>query len=223
MKVLVVEDEDAIAEPLVEGLEREGWEVERAATGAAALDRADWADIVLLDVRLPDVDGFTVCRELRSRSRVPVIMVTARGEEVDRVVGLELGADDYVVKPFGLRELVARMRAVIRRTTEGEAGADEPRLLRAGSIEIDLRGRRVTVGGGVVEPELTPKEYDLLVALAAQPGVVVPKDRLVREVWGTSWYGAAKTVDVHVASLRRKLGDPGLIETIRGVGLRLRP
>ena len=223
MKVLVVEDEDAIAEPLVEGLEREGWEVERAATGAAALDQADWADIVLLDVRLPDVDGFTVCRELRSRSRVPVIMVTARGEEVDRVVGLELGADDYVVKPFGLRELVARMRAVIRRTTEGEAGTDEPHLLRAGSLEIDLRGRRVTVGGGVIEPELTPKEYDLLVALAVQPGVVVPKDRLVREVWGTSWYGAAKTVDVHVASLRRKLGDPGLIETIRGVGLRLRP
>ncbi len=223
VRVLVVEDEDAIAEPLVKGLEREGWEVTRVATGGAALGQADWADIVLLDVRLPDVDGLTVCRELRARSRVPVIMVTARGEEVDRVVGLELGADDYVVKPFGLRELVARMRAVLRRTTGGEGNTDEPGILRAGAVEIDLGGRRVTVGGSAVDPELTPKEYDVLVALAAQPGVVVPKDRLVREVWGTSWYGAAKTVDVHVASLRRKLGDPGLIETIRGVGLRLRP
>jgi two-component system response regulator RegX3 len=221
MRVLVVEDEDVIAEPLVEGLEREGWDVTRVATGAAALERADSADIVLLDVRLPDVDGLTVCRELRTRSRVPVIMVTARGEEVDRVVGLELGADDYVVKPFGLRELVARMRAVLRRV--GEETADAVDALRCGSIEIDLRARRVAVDGRPVEPELTPKEYDVLVALAEEAGTVVPKERLVREVWGTSWYGAAKTVDVHVASLRRKLGDPELIETIRGVGLRLRP
>ena len=221
MRVLVVEDEDVIAEPLVEGLEREGWDVTRVATGAAALERADSADIVLLDVRLPDVDGLTVCRELRTRSRVPVIMVTARGEEVDRVVGLELGADDYVVKPFGLRELVARMRAVLRRV--GEESSDAVDALRCGSIEIDLRARRVTVDGQPVEPELTPKEYDVLVALAEEAGTVVPKERLVREVWGTSWYGAAKTVDVHVASLSRKLGDPELIETIRGVGLRLRP
>jgi two-component system response regulator RegX3 len=221
MRVLVVEDEDAIAEPLVEGLGREGWDVERVATGAAALERAGAADIVLLDVRLPDVDGFTVCRELRSRSRVPVIMVTARGEEVDRVVGLELGADDYVVKPFGLRELVARMRAVLRRV-----GADPapPRdVLVAGVIDIDIRSRVVRVDGSPLADELTPKEYDLLVALATEPGAIVPKEHLVREVWGTSWYGAAKTVDVHVASLRRKLGDPGLVETIRGVGLRVRP
>ncbi len=221
MRVLVVEDEDAIAEPLVEGLEREGWEVVRVATGAAALAHAEEADIVLLDVRLPDVDGFTVCRELRARSRVPVIMVTARGEEVDRVVGLELGADDYVVKPFGLRELVARMRAVLRRAHDG-GGSERPELVRAGALEIDVGSRSVSLAGNPVEPELTPKEYDLLVALATHPGVVIPKDRLVREVWGTSWYGAAKTVDVHVASLRRKLGDAELIETIRGVGLRLR-
>jgi DNA-binding response OmpR family regulator len=222
MRVLVVEDEDAIAEPLVEGLRREGWEVDRAATGAEALERYGDAEIVLLDVRLPDVDGFTVCREIRARSRVPVIMVTARGEEIDRVVGLELGADDYVVKPFGLRELVARMRAVLRRVGD-EAPADDGDVLVAGTVTIDRRARRVSVEGSTLVDELTPKEYDLLLALAAEPGTIVPKERLVREVWGTSWYGAAKTVDVHVASLRRKLGDPGLIETIRGVGLRLRP
>jgi DNA-binding response OmpR family regulator len=221
MRVLIVEDEDAIAVPLADGLEREGWEVDRVATGREALERAAWADIVLLDVRLPDLDGFAVCRELRAWSRVPVIMVTARGEEVDRVVGLELGADDYVVKPFGLRELIARMRAVLRRV--GQEIEVDPDTLHAGSVEIDVRARRVTVDGQPVASELTPKEYDVLVALAAEPGVVVPKERLVREVWGTSWYGAAKTVDVHVASLRRKLGDPTLIETIRGVGLRLRP
>ncbi len=221
MRVLVVEDEDAIAEPLVEGLRREGWEVDRVSTGAAALHAAGSADIVLLDVRLPDVDGFTVCREIRAGSRVPVIMVTARGEEVDRVVGLELGADDYVVKPFGLRELVARMRAVLRRA--GTDPGQRTDVLVAGAIEIDTRARVVRVGGTPLAGELTPKEYDLLVALAAEPGTVVPKERLVREVWGTSWYGAAKTVDVHVASLRRKLGDPELVETIRGVGLRIRP
>jgi DNA-binding response OmpR family regulator len=221
VRVLIVEDEDAIAEPLAEGLRREGWEVDRAATGASALERAGDVDIVLLDVRLPDVDGFTVCRQIRATSSVPVIMVTARGEEVDRVVGLELGADDYVVKPFGLRELVARMRAVLRRAAgDGAARSD---VLVAGTIEIDTRARSVTVAGRALADELTPKEYDLLVALATEPGVVVPKERLVREVWGTSWYGAAKTVDVHVASLRRKLGDPGLVETIRGVGLRVRP
>ncbi len=222
MRVLVVEDEDAIAEPLVEGLQREGWEVERVATGAEALERVDDAEIVLLDVRLPDIDGFTVCREIRARSRVPVIMVTARGEEIDRVVGLELGADDYVVKPFGLRELVARMRAVLRRFGD-EPTTDADGIVTAGTVSIDTRARRVSVEGKELADELTPKEYDLLLALAADPGTVVPKERLVREVWGTSWYGAAKTVDVHVASLRRKLGDPGLVETIRGVGLRLRP
>lgn len=221
MRVLVVEDEDVIAEPLVEGLVREGWDVERVATGAEALQRAASADIVLLDVRLPDVDGFTVCREIRALSRVPVIMVTARSEEVDRVVGLELGADDYVVKPFGLRELVARMRAVLRRA--GSEPAVRADLLVAGAIAVDTRARVVRVEGSPLAEELTPKEYALLVALATEPGTVVPKERLVREVWGTSWYGAAKTVDVHVASLRRKLGDPELVETIRGVGLRIRP
>ena len=215
MNLLLVEDDDSIAEPLADGLRREGFDVTRAATGADAL-AADPADLVLLDLRLPDVDGFTVCRELRARSDVPIIVVSARGEEIDRVVGLELGADDYVVKPFGLRELIARIRAVSRRTaTRGEPAGDE---IVAGPVRIDLRGHRVTVRGD--EVQLTAKEFDLLTVLAREPGVVVDRERLLREVWNTTWYGSAKTVDVHVASLRKKLGDPALIETVRGVGLR---
>jgi two-component system response regulator RegX3 len=216
MHILVVEDEDAIAEPLVEGLRREGFAVERAATGGAALD-APPTDLVLLDLRLPDVDGLDVCRRLRERSDVPIIVVTARGEEADRVVGLELGADDYVVKPYGLRELIARIRAVTRRTS---ARASQGDALRVGELEVDERARRATLAGR--ELELTPKEFELLAALARDPGAAVSRRRLLEEVWQTSWYGSAKTIDVHVAALRRKLGDPGWIETVRGVGFRLR-
>jgi DNA-binding response OmpR family regulator len=216
MRILVVEDEDAIAEPLVEGLRREGFETMRVATGRDALE-APPQDVVLLDLRLPDVDGFTVCRELRARSTVPIIVVSARGEEVDRVVGLELGADDYVVKPFGLRELVARIRAVTRRTHRG-AGDEE--ALVVGDLRIDQRAHRVTLDGA--EVQLTAKEFDLLALLAREPGVVMPRERILREVWQTTWYGSSKTIDVHVASIRRKLGDPAWIETVRGVGLRLR-
>ncbi|RDI73811.1 Response regulators consisting of a CheY-like receiver domain and a winged-helix DNA-binding domain [Gaiella occulta] len=216
MHLLVVEDEDTIAEPLVEGLRGEGFEVTRVATGREALE-APPVDLVLLDVRLPDIDGFAVCRELRSRSDVPIIMVTAKGEEVDRVVGLELGADDYVVKPYGLRELVARIRAVARRAP----GRRNPRqTLRAGALEVDVPARRAAIGGR--ELQLTAKEFDLLALLASEPGVVVERARILRDVWDTSWYGSSKTVDVHVAALRKKLGDPALIETVRGIGLRLR-
>ena len=215
MHLLVVEDEDAIAEPLVEGLEREGFEVTRVATGAAALE-APTVDLVLLDLRLPDMDGYAVCRELRARSDVPIIMVTAKGEEIDRVVGLELGADDYVVKPFGLHELVARIRAVSRR---GPARAARG-VLRAGAIEVDPRARRASVSGR--ELALTVKEFDLLALLVGEAGSVVDRRTILREVWDTTWLGSSKTVDVHVASLRKKLGDPELIETVRGVGLRVR-
>ena len=215
MHILLVEDEDAIAEPLAEGLRREGYEVERAATAAGAL-AAGAADLVLLDLRLPDGDGLDVCRQLRERSGVPIIVVTARGEEADRVVGLELGADDYVVKPFGLREVIARIRAVTRRAS-GQSGAHE--VLRAGGLEVDERSRRVTLHGR--EVELTPKEFDVLAALARDAGAVVTRRRLLEEVWETTWYGSTKTIDVHVASLRRKLGDPGIVETVRGVGFRL--
>ena len=215
MHILVVEDEDAIAEPLVDGLRREGYDVSRVATGEGALDAAT-ADLVLLDLRLPDIDGFDVCRQLRERSRVPIIVLTARGEEADRVVGLELGADDYVVKPYGLRELIARIRAVLRRTASlGASGS-----LHVGELEVDERARRAILDGR--ELELTPKEFDLLAALARDPGAAVSRQRLLAEVWQTSWYGSAKTIDVHVAALRRKLGDPGWIETVRGVGFRLR-
>ena len=212
---MIVEDEDAIAEPLAEGLRREGFEVARAATGAQALDAAP-VDVVLLDLRLPDVDGLDVCRALRARSAVPIIVVTARGEEADRVVGLELGADDYVVKPFGLRELIARIRAVTRRTRVGHDGA----VMRVGDLEVDGRARRASVAGR--ELDLTHKEFDLLAALARDPGAAVSRRRLLEDVWETSWYGSTKTIDVHVAALRRKLGDPGWIETVRGVGFRLR-
>ncbi len=216
VRILLVEDDDSIAEPLADGLRREGFVVDRAATGEEALAAAP-ADLVLLDLRLPDIDGLDVCRRLRERSDVPIIIVTARGEESDRVVGLELGADDYVVKPFGLRELIARIRAVTRRTSERRA-TYEP--LRVGGLEIDERARRATLDGG--DLALTPKEFDLLAALARDPGAALSRRRLLEDVWETSWLGSSKTIDVHVAALRRKLGDPGWIETVRGVGFRLR-
>jgi two-component system response regulator RegX3 len=218
VRILLVEDEDSIAEPLREALQREGFAVERVETGAGALAAVE-PDVVLLDLRLPDIDGLDVCRQLRARSAVPIIVVTARGEEADRVVGLELGADDSVVKPFGARELIARIRAVTRRVQAG--GAQRVTRLQIGELEIDERARRVRLAGR--ELELTPKEFELLAALAREPGAALSRRRLLEEVWQTSWYGSSKTIDVHVASLRRKLGDPGWIETVRGVGFRLRP
>ena len=216
MDILVVEDDDSIAEPLAAGLRREGFTVARAASGAEAL-AASIPDVVLLDLRLPDTDGFTVCRELRERTDVPIIIVSARGEEIDRVIGLELGADDYIVKPFGLREVVARIRAVMRRS--GDRRTTTTDEIVAGPVRIDVKAHRVTVDGR--EVQLTAKEFELLTVLARDAGAVVDRERLLREVWHTTWYGSSKTVDVHVAALRRKLGDPALIETVRGIGLRL--
>ena len=213
--MLLVEDDDAIAEPLVKGLEREGFVVQRVATGAAALDATE-PDVVLLDLGLPDIDGYEVCRRLRARSEVPIVFLTARSEEVDRVVGLELGADDYVVKPFGFRELVARIRAVTRRRAPRERG-DGPVTL--GGMTIDRRTRRVSIDGADID--LTPKEYDLVSLLAQDPGAVFERQRIMEQVWGQPWYGPTKTLDVHVAAIRKKLGDPGWIETVRGVGFRL--
>lgn len=216
MRILIVEDDDAIAKPLAEGLRREGFEVTRVATGEEALE-VSLPDLVLLDLRLPGVDGTEVCRRLRARSDVPIIVVTAKGEEVDRVVLLELGADDYIVKPFGFRELLARVRAVMRRA---RPGSDRSRI-RVGELEIDVRGRVASLGN---EPlSLTTKEFDLLALLASEPGAVVSRQRILREVWDTEWFGPTKTVDVHVASLRKKLRDPAWIETVRGIGLRLVP
>jgi len=216
MEILLVEDDDSIAEPLCAGLARDGFSVTRVDTAAAAL-AADESDFVLLDLGLPDGDGADVCRALRARSSVPIIVLTARADEVDRVVLLELGADDYLVKPFGFRELVARIRAVSRRTQPRDDGST---VTRVGGLVIDRRSRRVTLDER--ELTLTPKEFDLLALLASDVGTVHRRDEILERVWDAHWYGPTKTLDVHVAAVRKKLGDPRWIETVRGVGFRLR-
>ena len=223
MRILVVEDDRGVAVSLADGLSDAGFDVSHAPTGQAALDAeaAEDVDVVLLDLGLPDMDGRDVCRQLRSRSsNVPIIMLTARSDEFDRVLGLELGADDYVTKPFSIRELVARIRAVTRRATGSVdvVEPDEPQAI--GPLTIDRRTRRVAVGDRPVN--LTAKEFDLLAFLADDAGAVRPRQELLENVWDPHWYGPTKTLDVHVASLRKKLGDPGWIETVRGVGFRLR-
>jgi len=217
MHLLVVEDDPTIAEPLRTGLQREGFAVELVTTGAAALT-AGTCDLVLLDLGLPDIDGRVVCRQLRERSSVPIIVVTARGDEIDRVILLELGADDYVVKPFGFRELVARIRAVLRRVGEARPQAQPSSLIEVGALRIDTRTRSVTYEGRRVA--LTPKEHDLLVYLARDPEAVHTRGQILEHVWDENWWGSTKTLDVHIASLRKKL-DPEVIETVRGVGFRL--
>ncbi len=216
MHLLLVEDDPSIADPLIEGLNREGFEVRHARTGAAAL-AAGPVDLVLLDLGLPDLEGRVVCQELRSRGPVPIIVVTARGSELDRVMLLELGADDYVVKPFGFRELVARIRAVLRRTS-GAASPPSPSRIEIGDVAVDRRTRTVTRDGTPVA--LAPKEFDLLVSLGEDPGAVRSREQLMHDVWDENWWGSTKTLDVHIASLRKKLG-PELIETVRSVGYRL--
>ena len=217
MRLLVVEDDPTIAEPLRTGLRREGFEVALVGTGAAAL-AADECDLVLLDLGLPDLDGRVVCRWLRERSGVPIIVVTARGDEIDRVILLELGADDYVVKPFGFRELVARIRAVLRRTGGSRPQAQAHVQIEVGLLQIDTRTRNVSYDGRPVA--LTPKEHDLLVYLARDPDVVHTRGQILENVWDENWWGSTKTLDVHIASLRKKLA-PETIETVRGVGFRL--
>jgi two-component system response regulator RegX3 len=217
MRLLVVEDDPTIAEPLRTGLLREGFQVDLVGTGAGAL-AADECDLVLLDLGLPDLDGRVVCRQLRERSSVPIIVVTARGDEIDRVILLELGADDYVVKPFGFRELVARIRAVLRRTGGAETPAQADARIDVGLLQIDTRTRNVSYDGRPIA--LTPKEHDLLVYLARDPDVVHTREQIIKDVWDENWWGSTKTLDVHMASLRKKLA-PEAIETVRGVGFRL--
>ena len=210
--VLIVEDDASIAAQLVRGLTRGGYQVEHVMTGTDALSRAK-QDVVLLDLELPDVDGVQVCRKLRERSDAAIIVVTAHGAEPDRVMALDAGADDYLVKPFGLAELQARIRAVLRRV---RPGGD---VIRHGPLVVDIRTHRVTVNGA--EALLTPKEFDILECLAADPGRVVTRQEILETAWDAHWYGPTKVLDVHVASLRRKLGAPGLIETVYGRGFRL--
>jgi two-component system response regulator RegX3 len=221
--VLLVEDESSITEPLAESLGRDGFETKVAATAAEALEVAAriQPDLVLLDVMLPDGSGFDVCRELRQRSQVPIIMLTARGEEADRVVGLELGADDYIVKPFSAREVGARIRAVLRRT-DSPSRPDDARPIEVGELRLDPAKREVTRSGEVLE--LSRKEFELLQLLMKSAGSVVTRERAIDEVWDTNWFGSTKTLDVHVSGLRRKLGDdssePRFLHTVRGVGFR---
>ena len=210
--VLVVEDDPSLATQLVRGLARGGYRVDHVTTGQAAL-AAGGPDVVLLDLGLPDLDGVTVCRQLRERSAAAIIVVTARGEEPERVLALDAGADDYLVKPFGLAELLARIRAVLRRVRpEGE-------MIRHGPLTVDLRTRKVTVHGR--EVALTPKEFDILECLASDPGRVMSRQEILESAGDAHWYGPTKVLDVHVAALRRKLGVPGLIETAYGRGFRL--
>lgn len=213
-RILVVEDDDRVASALRAALERAGYAVERATDGAATLTAVskDGVDLVLLDLGLPDLDGLEVCRRIRSTSGVPVIAVTARGTERDRVDGLRTGADDYVVKPFALAELLARIEAVLRRARPGSAQLTTV----IHDLELDQDGRRVTVDGEPVE--LTRKEFDLLLLLVRRRGTVVPRDEILRVVWETDWPGTGRTLDVHVASLRQKLNRPELVRTVRGVG-----
>jgi DNA-binding response OmpR family regulator len=217
--ILVVEDEPDIASLVRAYLERDGFRVVWAARGTEGLQALEEHDVrlAILDLQLPDTDGFDLCRAIRSCSRLPVVMLTARDEEVDRVTGLELGADDYVTKPFSPRELVARVRAVLRRA-EPETDDD---ILVAGDVTLDRRSRSATVAG--VDVELTAREFDLLWHLAERPGVVVGRERLLERVWGLSFPGGTRTVDVHVAQLRRKLGRPDLIRTVRRAGYKLVP
>jgi len=220
-RILLVEDETSITEPLAEALRSEGFETQVAGTVAEALELARRApDLVLLDVMLPDGSGFDVCRELRQVSRVPIIMLTARGEEADRVVGLELGADDYVVKPFSAREVVARIRAVLRRVHAPDAAESGP--LDVGELRLDPARREVTKRGEALE--LSRKEFELLQLLMRNAGSVVTREQLIDEVWDTNWFGSTKTLDVHVSGIRRKLGDdpsqPRYLHTVRGVGFR---
>jgi DNA-binding response OmpR family regulator len=222
MHLLLVEDDDAIAAPLAKGLERQNFTVQRQATGLGAVEAAAGnpaPDIVLLDLGLPDIDGYEVCRRIRATSSVPIIVVTARGEEIDRVLGLELGADDYVVKPFGFRELVARIHAVTRRVGAKEEPS-EPIVQLSGGFTVDNRARRLTRQD--TEIVLTRKEFDLLALLATDPGATFTREDILEQVWDAHWYGPTKTLDVHVASLRKKVGDAELVETVRGVGFRLR-
>lgn len=219
-RLLVVEDDVAIADALVDGLAREGFEVEQVGTGADALAATE-PDLVVLDLALPDLDGREVFRRLRARSTVPVIVATARDDEFDRVLLLELGADDYIVKPFGMRELVARVRAVLRRSVGPEPDPPRDRPQVAGPLVVDRRRRRAWLDGK--ELLLTPKEFDLLALLAAEPGAVLTREHILSQVWDPHWWGPTKTLDVHVAALRRKLGDPRWITTVRGVGYRLEP
>jgi two-component system, OmpR family, response regulator len=215
--IVVVDDEPNIADLVDLYLAREGFRVLKTDTGEAGLRavKDHRPRIVVLDVGLPDVDGLEVCKRLRAASQIPVIFLTARDSEVDRVLGLELGGDDYLTKPFSPAELVARVKAVLRRVDGGPAAE----VMQAGQVAIDAGRREVRVAGEPVD--FTTKEFDLLRYLAERPGLALSRQQILDRVWGYDWYGDARTVDVHIAQVRKKLGDTVEIKTVRGVGYRL--
>ncbi|MGW7274603.1 response regulator transcription factor [Streptomyces sp. NPDC054864] len=223
MHILVAEDDEHVADALTEALRQHGHTVLWTVDGGQAVDAADEAEFVLLDLGLVGLDGYEVCRRIRAASMVPIIAVTARSEEIDRVMILQAGADDYVVKPFGFRELLARIEAVMRRATRSALPRAVPEressLLKAGPLSIDVRARRSFLAGRPLS--LTAKEFDLLALLAAERGAVLTREQIIERVWDENWFGSTRTLDVHVGSLRTKLGDRQWIETVRGVGFRL--
>lgn len=220
MKILIVEDDDRVAGALENFLAKAGYATVRVAEGAAALESigAD-TEAVLLDLGLPDMDGLDVCRRIRGVSSVPIIIATARSQVEERIKGLHAGADDFIVKPFDVRELVARLEAVTRRSRTLSNDVVPSQSLEADGVEIDFANRRIVVDGS--EAPLTPKEFDIVAVLARYPGVVVPSDRIIREVWGTDWSGFKRSLEVHLGSIRRKVPRDGFIATVRGVGYRL--
>ncbi|QIZ37447.1 response regulator transcription factor [Saccharopolyspora sp. ASAGF58] len=220
MFLLIVEDDDRVASALTAVLDRHGFDTDRARSGAQALEALSGdPDLVLLDLGLPDTDGFELCRQIRQRFAGPILIVTARTDTRARIHGLNLGADDYVVKPYDVGELIARIHAVARRSEPRRNPVTRTR--RAGPISVDVDTREVTVDE--VPVQLTRKEFDLLAMLARQPGVVFTREQILSEVWSTHWQGSQRTLEVHVASLRAKLGIPDAVQTVRGVGYRLRP
>jgi DNA-binding response OmpR family regulator len=219
-RILIVEDEANIASFVKLYLEKAGFAVERAATGldGIARHRAHEPALILLDLNLPDIDGLEVCRRIRATSQVPILMLTARDDDIDKIVGLEVGADDYVTKPFNPRELVARIKTILRRAALPVA--PPPRtVLTHGALRIDSGRREVTLDGSVVQ--LAPKEFDLLYALMEHHGIVLTRDQLLERVWGYTFAGDTRTVDVHVRQLRRKIGDTCPVVTVWGVGYKV--
>ncbi|MBO0874337.1 MAG: response regulator transcription factor [Pseudonocardia sp.] len=219
MRILLVEDDDRVAAALRPALRRHGMAMLRLSRGRDVMAHLSEVDVVLLDLGLPDVDGVEVCRTIRETTDLPIIIVSARGEVDDRILGLHSGADDYLVKPYDVGELVARVEAVYRRRRAALPGAGTPELIEVDGVSLDLARHTVVVDGAQVT--LSRKEFQVLAMLATAGGAVCTRSRIVAEVWGRSWPGANRTLDVHVATLRTKLGRPELVQTVRGVGYRL--
>jgi DNA-binding response OmpR family regulator len=217
--VLVVDDEPNIQELVRLYLEKDGYRTELASTGEEAIRKLELTrpSLVVLDIMLPDIDGFEVCREIRKRGDVPVLMLTARKDDIDKILGLELGADDYLTKPFNPRELVARVKAILRRYAAGQRPG---KLIEAGNLQIDLARREVKIAGSIIK--MRTKEFELLTALAQNPGIVLTRERLLEMIWDTDYYGETRTVDIHINHVRDKIGNAEVaIATVRGVGYKL--